>query len=89
MVSLIALVIFSSEACTSDADKLTMLKADYMTYDLVAQHYREKYDSLFLHEKKIGGHGTVGPLTKAYADSAYQAGIKRDLAERELNRFMR
>jgi hypothetical protein len=87
MKYILALVIVVA-GCTSDADKLSMLKSDYAIADLLAQHYQEKYDSLFKYEKDIGGHGIMGPKTRAYADSMHTYTIRRDLAERELNRFM-
>jgi hypothetical protein len=71
--------ILTLSTCVSDADKLTRLQGDQMTASLLEQHYRER-PAAFPH----------APLDsiRAWNDSAYAWGIKRQLAERELNKFM-
>jgi hypothetical protein len=84
----IALLVVLS-ACASDEEKLTMLKGDYFTADMLSQTYERKFDSVLVADNNQAMRKPLSPAAKAYGDSSSTWRIKKDLAERELNRFMR
>lgn len=79
----------SAVACSSDADKLTMLRADYAVALLNYQSWDKKCEVAEKAEGVRHMSPNVGPKVKTCRDTLYQWMTKRDLAERALNKFMK
>jgi hypothetical protein len=85
---LLLVLLFFLTACESDATKLSMLRADYFTADMLSQAYARKLDSVLALDKNRTMVKPLSARARAYGDSLHDWRIKKDLAERDLNRFM-